>query len=242
MHLIHIPRWAPYLFFIIAYGSWSFISVLVGASLGYSLYIPGSPTCELSGNETYTYLAVFMEIYILIFAVLVFIILISIRLVRVKVKSRVSWKIVIAKQMRIFFFWGTIAFNVIIFTTFFVLVNISLDVENLIKQFMKYRICVLLAGDDEDCELEFSGAPDYYMVLVANSSLLLVPTITFMVFGLRKDMLKFWKEYFVHAWKHKRLMLQFVPSSDPSSTSAVTVNSLDDMDKIEQLRKRIREL
>ena len=157
-------------------------------------------------------------------------------------KSRVSWKIVIAKQMRIFFFWGTIAFNVIIFTTFFVLVNISLDVENLSKKFMKYRICVLLAGDDEDCELEFSGAPDYYMVLVGHVTLLLVPTITFMVFGLRKDMLKFWKEYFVHAWKHKRLMLQFVPSSDPSSTSAVTVNSLDESDKTEQLRKRIREL
>ena len=144
--------------------------------------------------------------------------------------------------MRIFFFWGILVFNALIFTTFFILVTIVLDVDNLEKHFTEYRTCVLIAGDDEDCELDISGVPHFYLVLLGHITLLSIPILTFMVFGLRKDMLLFWKEYFVHAWKHKKLMVQFIPSFDPSSTTSVTVNSLDDADKTEQLRKRIREL
>lgn len=142
-----------------------------------------------------------------------------------------------------FIFWFYLFGFVCVVIVSIIYIRASSDEEDIIESVQKFKICVLINGDDEDCE--FESSPPYAIIFLLNFFGFFIPIITFLTFGARKELILFWKEYFMYVFKEKKIPLQFVPSFDPSSTSSVTINSSEEEDKpkmIEKLLARIKEI
>lgn len=127
------------------------------------------------------------------------------------------------------------------FFSIFVIIyfNVALDFGKLFASVQEYRICVLIQGDDEDCSIE--NTPPYWILLVLNILGYVLPIITFLTFGARKELLLFWKEYFVFMWKEKKLVLGFIPSFDPTLSPTISTSS-EEPNLMEKLRDRVKEI
>ena len=145
------------------------------------------------------------------------------------------------KQIRLFAYWGHFLAYIAIFTAL-VVDTTGTKVSKIETQVEEYEICVLMAGDDSDCKLEVD-VPSFAILLCFHICTGMFPISTFLVFGTRRELYLFWKEYLLHCWKHKRLTLSFVPSFDPSTNTSTSINSLDEAEAAAaRLRKSVREL
>ena len=147
------------------------------------------------------------------------------------------------KQARLFSYWAVFAAEITLFAIV-TSMNASNSEEHIESQIVKYIGCVLIAGDDEDCTLTFDHLPPFSLVMATNIFLWGFPIVTFIVFGGRKEIFLFWKEYLAHCWKHKTLALEFVPSFDPQVTSSTTIQTLEDIEhsRNSQLTRNVNEL
>ena len=75
------------------------------------------------------------------------------------------------------------------------------------------------------------------------------PIAVFLVFGFRKHMLLFWKEYLLYMIKNKTITFQFIPSFDPQTSKSTTINTIEDeressssSSALQKLKKRIKEV
>lgn len=87
---------------------------------------------------------------------------------------------------------------------------------------MEYIFCVLLAGKPDNCEIDVEK-PSFAILILLWISISSFPIVTFTVFGLRKDIFLFWKEYFYYCYKNKTVTLSFIPSFDPGSTQTTII-------------------
>ena len=160
----------------------------------------------------------------------------------------------IFKQARLIFFWAYYTSFVAVFTLYVTYLTVIIrtgDEDNELEGVREYIECIYINQGDENCDIQdFIPIVPYWIVIlyhIISSNLVIV---SFFVFGFRKDIFLFWKEYFIFAWKNKKLPLSFIPSFDPKdsklSANVETITSdeeLNDDNKItKKLQRRIKEL
>ena len=75
--------------------------------------------------------------------------------------------------------------------------------------------------------MEVDGKPEFVHLLLLWLSVSTFPIVTFFVFGFKKDLFLFWKEYFTYCYKNKTITFEFVPSFDPNSTTTTNGSRLE---------------
>ena len=88
--------------------------------------------------------------------------------------------------------------------------------ERTMQVITDYIICVMTAGNSDNCNFDELPYPPYAVIVIVRLMISFYPILLFLVFGARASLPQFWMEYFRHAWKDKRLYLEFEPSFDPS--------------------------
>lgn len=131
------------------------------------------------------------------------------------------------KQFRLLFYWAHfVAFIVVL--TVQVIETTNINEDKIYDAIYDYETCVKINGDDEDCTLDVEKYivpfPQHVAFHVITGCF---PISTFLVFGARRELLLFWKQYFVQSWKNKRLYLNFIPSFDPHSEVSVSDKIID---------------
>ena len=149
-------------------------------------------------------------------------------------------KTVIIKQLRLFILW--IYYTGVVITLFNYTIEekiTSSTDEELTEGYIRYIDCVYGDPDDTDCKLtDYIDYPNFatiYSMIVSQYGL---PIVVFLVFGARKSMLLFWKEYIQYMWKNKTITFQFNPSFDSVEVSKSAIRTLDTEDE-NQPRERI---
>ena len=159
----------------------------------------------------------------------------------VKKRTKISWKLVIMKQFRLFGLWIHY-FLLVSFNTYLLAKSAETRSDAFFKEVEEYIFCVLIQGDDDPCPplydsdkiIEFGPMMTFHILLG------LLPISTFIAFA-RKELFLFWKEYFVYCFKNKTIALQFTPSFDPDSS--ISQNStIRSLDEVEQETRAIKEI
>ena len=164
-------------------------------------------------------------------------------------------KTVILKQLRLFSLWIYYALTVAAILNFTIQNRSTSNTEEeLTEGFIRYIDCVYGDPDDTDCKLtdyiDYQSFGDVYFVMITQAAF---PIVIFLVFGAKKSMLLFWKEYIQYMWKNKTITFQFEPSFDSTAVSMNNIRSLgnDENDinnedtkfrRLKKLKRRIKEI
>ena len=118
----------------------------------------------------------------------------------------------------------------------------------------KYIDCAYENPDDHDCDFrDYIDYPDTWYILVVVILEAALPISIFLVFGAKKYMILFWKEYIQYMWENKTITFQFEPSFDSTAVSMNAIRSLgnDENDinnedtkfrRLKKLKRRIKEI
>lgn len=141
-----------------------------------------------------------------------------------------------------FLYWAHFVTCIIIFTYKIIEYN-KVSSDQIIDAISDYENCVKLNGDDEDCDLDVKVV-SFWLLYLFHIIMNTFPISTFIVFGARKEIFLFWKEYFISSWKKKRLQLQFIPSFDPSVmvSSSTVSDGIDEEARITRRNTRIKKI
>jgi len=128
------------------------------------------------------------------------------------------------------------------------------DEEAAIKGVFEYINCAYENPDDHDCDFrDYIDYPDSWFIFIVITIESALPIAIFFVFGAKKSMLLFWKEYIQYMWKNKTITFQFEPSFDSTAVSMNNIRSLgnDENDinnedtkfrRLKKLKRRIKEI
>ena len=81
------------------------------------------------------------------------------------------------KQIRMFLFWFFLLSFDIVAIIAVIYLNVSFDEDEVYEEITNFKNCILINGDDEDCE--FEGSPPYSLVFLLNFLGFLTPIVTF---------------------------------------------------------------
>ena len=161
------------------------------------------------------------------------------------------------KQLRLFSLWAYYALTVAAILNFTIKNRFASNTdEELEEGTIRYIDCVYGDPDDTDCKLtdyiEYQSFGDVYFVMITQAAF---PIVIFLVFGAKKSMILFWKEYIQYMWKNKTITFQFNPSFDSVAVSKSAIRTLDTEDEeaniprerihstyIKTLKSRIKEI
>ena len=176
-------------------------------------------------------------------------------LIQIKKRTGTPLKTGVIKQIRLFLLW-IYYFGVVV-----ALLNYTIDEEvnsesdeEFFEGFIEYIDCVYGDPDDTDCRLkDFIRYPSYGTIYSIVFTQFGLPIVVFLVFGARKSMLSFWKEYILYMWKNKTITFQFNPSFDSTTISRSSIKKVVDsktdidnedsrFERLKKLKKRIKEI
>ena len=152
-------------------------------------------------------------------------------LMNIKIKKRTHLRIksLLFKQIRLIIFW----LYFIAFVSIFVYVTISRHqsegngIQNGIQE---YVLCIFTnAGDADKCNFdEYFQLPAFKALATMGVLITFYPILVFLLFGTRKSIFLFWKEYIKYIWNEKTITFQFRASFDQAllRSSIQTIESL----------------